>query len=382
MKIVIAPDSFKESLSAKQAALAIHEGIRAVLPNADLQCIPMADGGEGTIDCLAQSVTDCQVIESQTVNALGEEIKAQWALIGQQSTAFIEMASAAGLQQIPSEQRDILQASTYGVGLLIKHALNYPITKLVLTLGGSATNDAGIGMLQALGVRFLDSQGQAISEVKPSLIEQIQGVDISNLDKRLLDLDILLAADVENPLYGPQGAAYIFAPQKGATPEQVLQLDQALHYFADKVKTLLAQDFAHAKGAGAAGGLGFAALSFLNAKFISGLKLIADYTQLESHIQEADLVITGEGSIDAQTLQGKTLAGIAQLCQAHKVPLIAFAGRLEKGHEALYEQGMTAAFSINPGGITQAQAMQDAYALLKQASRNVMSVYQLASEER
>lgn len=379
MKIVIAPDSFKESLSASQAALAIQDGIRTILPNADLQCIPMADGGEGTIDCLAQSVADCQVIESMTVNALGEEITAHWALIDQQSTAFIEMASAAGLQQIPSEQRDILQASTYGVGLLIKQALNFPINKLVLTLGGSASNDAGIGMLEALGVRFLDAQEALISKVNPSSIEQIQGIDISGLDKRLLDLDIILAADVENPLYGQQGAAYIFAPQKGATPEQVLQLDQALRHFADKAKALFSEDHAHAKGAGAAGGLGFAALSFLNAKFTSGLKLIADYTQLEAHIRDADLVITGEGSIDAQTLQGKTLAGIAQLCQAHKVPLIAFAGRLEKGYEALYEQGLMAAFSINPGGITQEQAMQDAYALLKQASRNVMSVYQLAS---
>lgn len=377
MKILVAPDSFKESLSAIQAVQAISEGILAVIPTAQLDGIPMADGGEGTIECLAYSVPSCQVITAPTVNAMGHAIEASWALLEQQGTAFIEMASAAGLQQIPPEQRDIFQASSYGVGLLIRHALDYPIERLVLTLGGSATNDAGLGMLHALGVRFLDVHGQAIPAPIPAYMQHIHRVDIRGLDPRLQNLEIIIAADVNNPLYGPNGAAYIFAPQKGASPEQVQQLDQVLQHFANIVRPLVKQDYAQQPGAGAAGGLGFAALSFLQARLVSGVTLLAEYTQLEQYIAQADLIITGEGSLDAQTLQGKTLAGIGQLCLRHNKPLIAFAGRLQEGYQALYEQGLSAAFSINPGGIGQAQAMQNSYDLLRQACQDVMRVYQL-----
>ena len=377
MKILVAPDSFKESLSAIQAVQAINEGILAVVPTAQLDGIPMADGGEGTIECLAYSVPSCQVITAPTVNAMGHAIEASWALLEQQGTAFIEMASAAGLQQIPPEQRDIFQASSYGVGLLIRHALDYPIERLVLTLGGSATNDAGLGMLHALGVRFLDVHEQAIPAPIPAHMQHIHRVDIRDLDPRLQNLEIIIAADVNNPLYGPNGAAYIFAPQKGASPVQVQQLDQALQHFANIIRPLVNQDYAHQAGAGAAGGLGFAALSFLQARLVSGVTLLAEYTQLEQYIAQADLIITGEGSLDAQTLQGKTLAGIGQLCLRHNKPLIAFAGRLQEGYQALYEQGLSAAFSINPGGISQAQAMQNSYDLLRQACQDVMRVYQL-----
>lgn len=404
MKILVAPDSFKESLSAIQATQAIQAGILAAIPTAQLtgntslnndgdksavatqahgiptiqvHGIPMADGGEGTIECLAYSVPSCQVMQAHTQNAMGQSIEANWGLLEKQTTAIIEMASAAGLQQIPPEQRDIFQASTYGVGLLIRQALDYPIQRLVLTLGGSATNDAGLGMLQALGVRFLDEQQQAIAASTPAYMAQIHTIDISGLDPRLHELEIIVAADVRNPLYGPNGASYIFAPQKGAKPEQVEMLDSALRHFAAKVRPLFQHDYAQQPGAGAAGGLGFAALSFLQAKFVSGVSLLAEYTQLEQHIANADLVITGEGSLDAQTLQGKALAGIAQICLRHSKPLIAFAGRLQEGYQDLYAQGLTAAFSINPGGISPEQAMQDGAELLRQTSRNVMQVYRL-----
>ena len=383
IKILVAPDSFKESLSASQAAQAIQAGILQAAKyhsvKAQVHCIPMADGGEGTLECLAHS-TQCELLPCSTVNALGQAITAQWAWLPEQATAFIEMASAAGLQQIPPTERNILQATTYGVGLLIKDALNHPLKRLVLCLGGSATNDAGLGMLEALGIQFLDEQGQSIHAIKPSDIARIRSINKQLLDPRLQELEIILAADVQNPLYGPQGAAYIFAPQKGASPEQVKRLDQDLMSLADLVQNCLGHDYSQLAGAGAAGGLGFAALSFFQAQMISGISLLAEYSQLAQHIAQADVVITGEGSIDAQTLQGKTLAGIAQLCRAHNKPLIALAGRLQEGYQQLYEQGLTAAFSLNPGGISHEQSLEQSARLLQALSQDVMALYISATQ--
>lgn len=373
IKIVIAPDSFKESLDAIAVTQAIKQGVLDALPEAHVQSIPMADGGEGTVACLAHSVS-CRLINSPTVNALGQEIQAQWALLDDH-TAFIEMASAAGLEQIPSEQRNIFQSSTYGVGLLIKHALDHQIKQITLTLGGSATNDAGIGMLAALGIRFLEASARPIEYPTPDQLAKIHTIDTRQLDPRLANIKMVIAADVRNPLYGPNGAAHIFAPQKGANPQQVQELDKLLRHIAQRTLETTGHNYAQAESAGAAGGVGFAALSFLKAEYQSGIKLLAEYTELERHIAEADLVITGEGRIDAQTLQGKTLAGIASLCLHHKTPLIALGGILQEGYEALYSQGLTAAFSINPGGISIEQSMQEAARLLRTTSGDIMRLW-------
>lgn len=373
MIIVVAPDSFKESLSAADAATAIKQGILDASPEATVYCIPMADGGEGTVAAIAQS-TNSQLIESNTVNALGQAIKAQWALVDN-DTAVIEMASAAGLEQITKEERNIYASSTYGVGLLIKEALNYPIKRLILGLGGSATNDAGLGMVHALGVKFYDRQSQPIHDHTPRAFTNIHRIDISGLDTRLYDLEIILASDVRNPLYGTQGASHIFGPQKGATPAQVIELNAYHQHYAKQVAQCLEKDYSNEAGAGAAGGLGFAALAFLKAKFKPGIDVIAEYSKLAEHIAEADLVITGEGCIDAQTLQGKTIAGIATLSQQYKKPLIALGGAVQGHYQELYSQGLTAAFSISSGPITLQESMQQCASLLRQKTNDLIRLW-------
>ncbi|NOL49831.1 glycerate kinase family protein [Pelistega europaea] len=373
MIIVVAPDSFKESLSASEVALAIRQGILDAAPTATVFCIPMADGGEGTVNAIAQS-TNSQLITSPTVNALGSPITAQWALVNK-DTAVIEMASAAGLEQIPVQQRDILASSTHGVGLLIKEALNYPIKRLIIGLGGSATNDAGIGMVSALGVRFYDAQQQLITEYTPNIIPHIQQIDITGLDPRLQHIEIILASDVNNPLCGPRGASFVFGPQKGASPAQVEQLDSWLQSYAQHCADTLHRDCRDMPGAGAAGGLGFAALAYLNASFKPGIDVIAEYSQLEQHIREADLIITGEGCIDEQTLHGKTIAGIATLSQKYHKPLIALGGAVRANYQNLYQQGLTAAFSISSGPLSLQESMSQCAALLRQKSHDLIRLW-------
>lgn len=375
MIIVVAPDSFKESLSSAEVALAIKQGILDAAPDATVYCIPMADGGEGTVQAIAQS-THSQLITSPTVNALGQAITAQWALIDG-DTAVIEMASAAGLEQIPKDNRDIFKSSTYGVGLLIKEALNYPIKRLILGLGGSATNDAGIGMVNALGVRFYDKDKQEILSPTPLHFSSIHHIDVSGLDTRLSTIDVLLASDVRNPLCGPHGASHVFGPQKGASPEQVLQLDQLLDNYAQLSAQTLGKDCRALAGAGAAGGLGFGALSYLNARFKPGIEVIAEYSQLERHIQEADLVITGEGCIDEQTLHGKTIAGIAALSKKYHKPLIALGGAVRSNYQALYDEGLTAAFSICNGPMPLHESMAQCAHLLQQKSNDLIRCFKV-----
>lgn len=376
MKIVIAPDSFKESLSAVEVANAIANGVLLADPNADLICIPMADGGEGTVQVIAQH-TNGQFIPTQTVNALGQAITAEWILVNQ-NTAIIEMATAAGLAHIPPEQRDIYTSSTYGVGLLIKAALQYPIEHLILCLGGSATNDAGIGMMAALGITFYDQHKQLIHDYSPRALARIASIDISSLDKRLQKIKVVLASDVKNPLCGKNGASHVFAAQKGASPQDIVALDSLLQRYARLVHKTLGVDTQTWAGAGAAGGLGFAALSFLKASFASGIDVIAHYTSLEAHIKHADLVITGEGCIDDQTLHGKTIAGIARYCQQYQKPLLALGGSIIGNYQALYEQGLTAAFSITNRPLPMHVSIQECAALLTTTTRDLIRFWKSA----
>ena len=377
--IVIAPDSFKESLSSSGVAQAIADGIRSVAPDAILVQLPMADGGEGTVEAIAGS-TGAPLQTLDTVNALGEPISAAWIML-QDHTAVIEMASAAGLEHIAEDQRDIRRASTFGLGALVNTALDQGARRIVLGLGGSATNDGGSGLLAALGIRFLNKSGQPLPQ-GPAALYDLHEIDLTGLDARATEIEWLIASDVNNPLCGEHGASAIFGPQKGANQEDVRFLDGALAHFADLTAQVTGHERRDEPGAGAAGGLGFAALAYLNAVFKPGVDIVAEYAGLHEHMQKADLVITGEGRLDAQTLRGKTIAGIASLTRAHHVPLIALAGSLHEDYTKVYEGGITAAFSLPGGPMTLKDTMQHTRELLMQRSRDIVAVFLAGRQSR
>jgi glycerate kinase len=372
MKIVIAPDSFKESLSAPEVALAIERGIRRALHTATVVRVPMADGGEGTVEAILGATTSERRINT-VLDALGRPIEASWARLPEDS-AVIEMACAAGLEHIPASERDPMRATSYGVGQLISHALDSGAQHIVLGLGGSATNDAGAGMLEALGLRLLDKHGAPLARGGLALA-QLAKLDASALDPRLATIRVTIASDVNNPLCGPKGASAIFGPQKGATPAQVQTLDAALAHFAELCAQTLGRDMRNAPGSGAAGGLGFAAHAWLRSTFKPGAEVVAEIGGLAHAMEGADLVITGEGRMDAQTLLGKTPMGVAQIAKRAGVPVIAIAGSLGDGYQALYEAGIHAAFSLASGPCTLADACRNASALLEDRAQDIIRVW-------
>jgi glycerate kinase len=375
MKIVIAPDSFKESLSAPEVAAAIARGWQRVFPAAECLLRPMADGGEGTVDALLAAVGG-ERRECWVRGPMGEPVRAHWGWLGE-GTAVIEMAAASGLHWVPREQRDARVASSFGTGELIAEALQAGASRIILGLGGSATNDAGAGLLQALGMRFLDDQGRELAAGGAALAALDQ-LDLSGLDARLLQVQIEVAADVDNPLCGARGASAVFGPQKGATPEQVAELDTALGRFARIAAATLGEDHAEYPGVGAAGGLGFAARAFLKATFRPGIELVAELSGLAEAVQGADLVITGEGRMDAQTLHGKTPVGVARVAQDAGVPVIALAGSLGEDYQALYDAGIEAAFSLAPGPLSLEQAMAAAAGELEARAVDIARLWHLA----
>lgn len=357
MKIVIAPDSFKESLSAPQVAEAIASGWRQVYPDAEILLRPMADGGEGTVDAVL-AASGGERRELQVRGPLGDSVAAHWGWLGD-ATAVLEMAAASGLHWVPRDQRDATQACSYGTGELILAALDAGATRIILGLGGSATNDGGAGLLRALGVRFLDAEGR---ELPPGglALKSLSQIDLTQLDPRLLQVQVEVAADVDNPLCGPRGASHVFGPQKGANAEQVAALDAALAHYARVFAATLGEDHASFPGVGAAGGLGFAARALLKARFRPGIELVAELSGLAGAVQGADLVITGEGRLDSQSLHGKTPVGVARVAAAAKVPVIALVGSLGEGYQAVYGAGIDAAFSLNPAPQSLEQAMAGA----------------------
>jgi len=377
VKIVIAPDSFKESLSAPDAAAAIERGIKQAYPDAHTICVPMADGGEGTVEAVL-AATGGQWRTTVVTGALGESLEASWGWLND-ATAVIEMAAAAGLEQTPAEQRDPLRASSVGVGQMIAAALDAGAQRIILGLGGSATNDGGAGLLAALGVRFLDKTGQ---ELPPggAALAHLDRIDTDGLDPRLAGIQLDIASDVDNPLCGPNGASHTFGPQKGATPEQVAQLDDSLGHFADICARDLGHDVRDKAGSGAAGGLGFAAHAFFNARFRPGVEVVAELGNLAQAMQGATLAFTGEGRMDAQTLRGKTPAGVARIAQQAGVPVIALAGSLGEGYQALHAGGITAAFSLAPGPVTLQQACENAAQYLCDRARDVTQLWVAASK--
>ncbi|MGE4368671.1 MAG: glycerate kinase [Burkholderiaceae bacterium] len=363
MRVVIAPDSFKESLSARDVAQAIADGVLQVFPQASIVSVPMADGGEGSLDAVL-SATGGELRTATVLNALAEPCQADWGWLPG-NTAFIEMATAAGLAQTPKSRRNPRAATSYGVGQLIGQALDAGARKIVLGLGGSATNDGGAGLLQALGARYYDAQGTELGFGAEPLL-RLHRIALDALDTRLADVEFELAVDVDNPLCGDRGASAIFGPQKGASNDDVALLDAALARFADVCAQQSGRDHREMPGMGAAGGLGFAVKTFFKAQFRPGVQLIAELSNLPQAIATASLVFTGEGRMDSQTLLGKTPAGVAAYAKRQGIPVIALVGSLGPGYEKLYESGITAAFSLAPGPVTLDDALANAAQYLRQ----------------
>ncbi|WP_046269751.1 glycerate kinase [Pseudomonas syringae] len=377
MKIVIAPDSFKDSLSAQAVADAIASGLAEAWPHAELIKCPMADGGEGTIEALLAACNG-ELMSASVSGPLGAPVDAQWGWLAESRTAIIEMAMASGLQLLTLAQRDACVTSTEGTGQLISAALDAGARRVILAIGGSATNDGGSGMLSALGARFLNADDQTLAPGGLALAD-LARIDLSGFDPRLSDVCVEIAADVDNPLCGPNGASSVFGPQKGASPEQVMALDAALGRFADHTAQVLGQDLRDSPGSGAAGGMGFAAKAYLKASFRAGVEVVADLTGLEQALIGADLVITGEGRFDAQTLRGKTPLGVARVAQRRQVPVIVLAGTLGEGYEQMYAHGIGAAFALVSGPMSLEQACRDTRRLLHERARDVARLWQMAS---
>lgn len=376
MKIIIAPDSFKDSLSAEGVAQAIAEGLAEVWPDADLIKCPMADGGEGTVDSVLAACNG--ELRRQAVRGpLGETVEARWGWLADSCTAIIEMAEASGLQRVPMGQRDACTTTTYGTGELIRAALDAGAQRIILAIGGSATNDGGAGAMQALGVQLFDTQDQILAPGGLALAG-LARIGLEQLDPRLAQVRFEIAADVNNPLCGPHGASAIFGPQKGASPQQVEQLDAALDHFADHCAKALSRDVRDEPGSGAAGGLGFAAKAFLRAQFRAGVEVVAELVGLEEAVRGADLVITGEGRFDAQTLRGKTPFGVARIARQQGVPVIVIAGTLGEGYEQMYAHGVDAAFALPSGPMSLEQACSEAPRLLRALASDVARVWRIA----
>jgi glycerate 2-kinase len=345
MKIVVAPDSFKGSLTALEVSDAIEKGIREIFPEAEVIKIPMADGGDGTVECLVNA-TGGEILKEKVIGPLGDKVLAHYGFLGDKKTAVIEMAAASGLTLVPENKRDPLITTTYGTGQLIKAALNQGCRKMIIGIGGSATNDGGAGMVQALGVKLLDQEGKEVGFGGGEL-KKIVKIDISCMDNRLSDIKVLVASDVNNPLCGPQGASKIYGPQKGATPETIEELDESLAYFAELIKRDLNKDVKDIPGAGAAGGLGASLMAFLNAEIRSGIEIIIEIVKLEQNIKEADLVITGEGKIDSQTIYGKAPVGVAKIAKKYNVPVVAVAAIIEEDSRIFQSYGIDTLIKVS-----------------------------------
>jgi glycerate 2-kinase len=375
MKIVIAPDSFKESLTALEAATAIENGMKKILPEASFVKVPMADGGEGTVQSLVDA-TGGKIITKTVTGPLGTPVEAFIGISGDEKTAVIEMAAASGLHLVPPGDRNPLITTTRGTGELIAAALDYGVEQIIIGIGGSATNDGGAGMARALGIMLLDSDGKEIGEGGGAL-HSLAAVNIAGLDKRLKSVKIDVACDVDNPLTGMRGASHIFGPQKGATQEMVEVLDNNLHHFADIIRTDLGKDIEHVSGAGAAGGLGAGLMAFLSAELKRGVDIVLEATKLETHLLDADFVITGEGKIDGQTIFGKTPIGVARTAKRQNVPVIAIAGNVASDSEVVHKHGIDAVFSIVPGVIALEDAFENASTYVERISANIASVIKL-----
>lgn len=370
MRIVIAPDSFKECLSATQVAFAISEGIRKTAPETEISCIPVADGGEGTVEALV-TATSGRIVQTPSVDALNRPIQSFYGILGDGKTAIIEMAAASGLELLSPEERNPIVSSTFGTGLLLKAAMEAGFEEIILGIGGSATNDGGAGMAQALGFNLLDKNNCPIGLGGGSLLNLNQ-IDCSSVHPLLQKVKITVACDVQNRLLGRTGATQVYGPQKGATPEMLNALEENMAHYAHVLYDEFSIDYSIAEGSGAAGGLGAGLMAFCKATIVPGLTLIGKLTHLEEHIRSASLVFTAEGRIDAQTAFGKTISGIAQLGRKYQVPVIALAGSVNGDLTELYHQGLTSAFAIANKPMSLEESKANAVQLLISTSEQVM----------
>ena len=356
MKVVVAIDSLKGSLSSIEAGNTIKSAILSVKPDASVIVKPLADGGEGTTDAFIEGLGG-EKTELSVTGPLGAPVNAYYGYLPQTNTAIMEMASAAGITLIPENKKNPLLATTYGVGEMIRHAIGKGCRNFIIGIGGSATNDGGIGMLKALGYSFLDENGQDIGEGGQAL-SKVMSIDASHICPELSECNFQVACDVNNPLCGSNGATYIYGPQKGVTEEMKEELDRGMAHFAQITEHVLNNHFSEAEGAGAAGGLGFALLSYLNARLTPGIELILEAIELEKEVQDADIVITGEGRLDHQTAMGKAPVGVARLAKKYGARVISFAGSVTKDAGACNDAGIDAFFPIVRGVTTLEEAMK------------------------
>lgn len=375
MRYLCAPDSFKESLTAAEAARALAEGIRCGDSDAEIRCLPMADGGEGTARALADA-TGGTMLTAGAHDPLGRPVQAGLALLGDGRTAVVETAAASGLALLRPSERDPKATTSYGTGELIRAALDAGAETIIVGLGGSATNDAGAGLLQALGVRLLDGNGNDLKHGGAALAD-LATIDISTMDPALKNVAITAACDVTNPLTGPTGASAVFGPQKGASKDDVATLDAALAHFAQGIDSQLGVAVNDVPGAGAAGGIGAALKGFLNAEFRPGIAIVIEQSGLDAAAQWADVVFTGEGSIDFQTKFGKTPAGVAETAKRHGKPVIAVAGHIGTGIDELHEVGIDAVFGIAPGAASLSELLADAAANVTRTTEQIVRTLQL-----
>ena len=377
MKVVIAPQTFKGSISALDAAKAMGEGVRRVLTDAEIVLVPVADGGDGTLETLVEG-SGGEIRTSEVTGPLGERITARWGAMGDANTAVIEMARTSGLALVPLEKRDPRATTTYGLGEAVRQALDAGFRRFIIGIGGSATNDAGAGMAQALGVRLLDWDGGNL-DFGGAALSQLDGIDMSGLDARARESQFLVACDVSNPLTGPEGASAIYGPQKGATPEMVAQLDAALERFAQVVKRDIGADIDGVSGAGAAGGLGGGLIAFLNGTLQSGVDIVLEAVGLEQQLDGADLVITGEGCLNYQTVYNKAPVGVARRAGARGIPVIAISGSLGEGFSEVHGHGIDAAAAITSAPMTLDEAFRQAPELVALATEEALRFMKVGS---
>ncbi|EGR0792742.1 glycerate kinase [Vibrio cholerae] len=376
MKVVIAPDSFKESLTAKQVCDAIQAGLARVWHDAKFVAIPVADGGEGTVQSLVDA-TQGRLVEVKVMGPQGKRVEAFYGMLGDNQTAVIEMAAASGLHHVPVAQRDPKLTTSFGTGELIRHALDQGVTKLIIGLGGSATNDGGVGMLAALGARFTNADGDPI-QLTGGGLRELTHIDLQDFDPRLQNSDILVACDVNNPLCGDKGASAVFGPQKGATPEDVQLLDGTLRQFGLLTEKVTGKMVLESAGAGAAGGMGAALLAYAQARLRPGIEIVLETVQLAHQVSDADLVITGEGRIDSQTVHGKTPMGVAKVAKRFDVPVLALCGCTGDNYQAVYQCGIDAVFAAVPRAMSLEDALKESDFNLADLAENVARLWVLS----
>ncbi|MRI28689.1 glycerate kinase [Vibrio cholerae] len=376
MKVVIAPDSFKESLTAKQVCDAIQAGLARVWHDAKFVAIPVADGGEGTVQSLVDA-TQGRLVEVKVMGPQGKRVEAFYGILGDNQTAVIEMAAASGLHHVPVAQRDPKLTTSFGTGELIRHALDQGVTKLIIGLGGSATNDGGVGMLAALGARFTNADGDPI-QLTGGGLRELTHINLQDFDPRLQHCDILVACDVNNPLCGDKGASAVFGPQKGATPEDVQLLDGALRQFGLLTEKVTGKMVLESAGAGAVGGMGAALLAYTQARLRPGIEIVLETVQLAYQVSDADLVITGEGRIDSQTVHGKTPMGVAKVAKRFDVPVLALCGCTGDNYQAVYQCGIDAVFAAVPRAMSLEDALKESDFNLADLAENVARLWVLS----